>query len=300
MSGTLSPGESTVGFIGTGVMGAPMAGHVLAAGFDVVVWARSAEKATGLLEAGAQWAETPTELAARADAVVTIVGYPADVEALYFGDDGGGDGSLLGAARPGTYLIDMTTSSPALARRIAEAASARGLRALDAPVTGGDRGAREARLSIMVGGEEADAHAVEPLLRAMGTTVVHHGGPGCGQHAKICNQIAIAASMLGACEALAYARGAGLDQARVLESIGAGSAGSWTLANLAPRILAGDFAPGFFVKHFVKDLRIALASAEELGLEVPGTQLAARLYETLLAAGHGEEGTHALYHLYER
>ncbi len=293
---TLAPGSSTIGFIGTGVMGGPMAGHALSAGFDVLVWARSPEKVAGLLEAGASWAENPAALAAASDAVVTMVGYPADVEALYLGD-GGADG-IVGAARPGTYLIEMTTSSPALAVRIAEAAAARGVHVLDAPVTGGDVGAREARLSIMVGGDAGDLAAVEPLLRVFGPTVVHQGPAGSGQHAKVCNQIAVAASMLGACEALAYARAAGLDPARVLESIGAGAAGSWTLQNLAPRILAGDFAPGFFVKHFVKDLRIALDSAAEIDLELPGAALAARLYETLLDAGHGDEGTQALWRLY--
>ncbi len=291
----LAPGRSRIGFIGTGVMGAPMAGHALDSGFEVALWARAPEKVAALLDRGAVWAENPAALAADCDAVVTIVGYPADVEELYLtGDDGG----LVAGALPGTYLIDMTTSSPALAVRIAAAARARGVRALDAPVTGGDVGAREARLSIMVGGEGEDFAAVEPLLRVFGPRVVHQGGPGSGQHAKAANQISIAASMIGACESLAYGRAAGLDLGRVLESISAGSAGSWSLTNLAPRIIAGDFAPGFYIKHFVKDLRIALQSAAELGVELPGAALAARIYIELEAAGYGESGTQALWYHY--
>lgn len=291
----VAPGRSRVGFIGTGVMGAPMVGHALDAGWEVSLWARSPHKVDALLGRGARWEESPQALAESCDVVITIVGYPADVEELYLGD-----GGIVGAARPGSYLIDMTTSSPALALRIAEASAARGVNALDAPVTGGDVGAREARLSIMVGGDAGSFSAVEPLLRTFGPTVVHHGGPGSGQHAKMANQIAIAASMIGVCESLSYGRAAGLDPERVLESVSAGSAGSWSLTNLAPRIVAGDFAPGFFVKHFVKDLGIAVASAAELGVELPGTQLAARLYRELEAAGFGDSGTQALWHHYQR
>ncbi len=289
----LAPGRSRIGFIGIGVMGAPMAGHALDAGFELAIWARSREKAAPLLERGAAWAASPAELAAGCDAVVTIVGYPADVEDLYLAADG-----LVASALPGAYLIDMTTSSPALAMRIAEAGAARGIRVLDAPVTGGDVGAREARLSVMAGGAEEDFAAVEPLLRVFGPRVVRQGGPGSGQHAKAANQIAIAASMIGVCESLSYARAAGLDPVRVLESISAGSAGSWSLSNLAPRIIGGDFAPGFFIKHFVKDLGIALASAADLGIELPGADLAARLYRELEAAGFGESGTQALWFHY--
>jgi 3-hydroxyisobutyrate dehydrogenase len=289
----IAPGSATIGFVGTGVMGGPMAGHALAAGYRVVVNTRTRERAAALLEAGAEWAESPSALAPRCEAVITMVGYPSDVEQVYLGEDG-----LVASARPGTYLIDCTTSSPVLAKRIAKDAEARGVHALDAPVTGGDVGAREARLSIMVGGQAADYAAVERLLRVFGAKVVHQGPAGSGQHAKMANQLAIGASMIGAAEALGYATAAGLDPGRVLESIGAGSAGSWTLTNLAPRMLAGDLAPGFYVRHFVKDLRIALDSAAELGIELPGAELASRLYESLAAAGHGDEGTQAIWRIY--
>lgn len=289
----IAPGSATIGFVGTGVMGGPMAGHALAAGYRVVVNTRTRERAAALLEAGAEWAESPAALAPRCEAVITMVGYPSDVEQVYLAEDG-----LVASARPGTYLIDCTTSSPLLAQRIAKDAEARGVHALDAPVTGGDVGAREARLSIMVGGQAADYAAVEGLLRVFGAKVVHQGPAGSGQHAKMANQLAIGASMIGAAEALGYATAAGLDPGRVLESIGAGSAGSWTLTNLAPRMLAGDLAPGFYVRHFVKDLRIALDSASELGIELPGAELASRLYESLAAAGHGDEGTQAIWRIY--
>jgi 3-hydroxyisobutyrate dehydrogenase len=289
----IAAGTSTIGFVGTGVMGGPMAGHALAAGYRVVVRTRTPERAVGLLEAGAVWAESNAALVQQCDAVVTMVGYPTDVEDVYFGEDG-----LIAAARPGTYLIDCTTSSPVLAGRIAAEAEGQGVHAIDAPVTGGDVGAKEARLSIMVGGTEAEFAEVEGLLRVFGTTVVRQGPAGSGQHTKMANQLAIAGSMIGAAEALGYAKAAGLDPERVLESIGAGSAGSWTLTNLAPRMLAGNFAPGFYIRHFVKDLRIALESASELGIDLPGGQLAARLYESLVAAGYGDDGTQAIWRLY--
>jgi 3-hydroxyisobutyrate dehydrogenase len=291
----IAPGSATIGFVGTGVMGGPMAGHALAAGYRVIVYTRTRERAASLLEAGAEWAESPGALAPLCDAVVTMVGYPADVEEVYLGEAG-----LIANARPGTYLIDCTTSSPALAERMAREADERGVHVLDAPVTGGDVGAREARLSIMVGGVAADFAAVEALLRVFGATVVHQGPAGSGQHTKMANQLAIAASMVGAAEALGYAQAAGLDPERVLESIGAGSAGSWTLTNLAPRMLADNYAPGFYVRHFVKDLRIALDSAAELGIELPGAALASHLYESLVAAGHGDEGTQAIWHIYRK
>lgn len=289
----IAPHKTTVGFVGTGVMGAPMAGHALAAGYRVVVFTRTREKAEPLIETGAEWAPSVAELALRCDVVVTMVGYPADVEGVYLAEHG-----LVASARPGTYLIDCTTSSPALAARIATEAQARGLHALDAPVTGGDVGAREARLSIMVGGTEAEFAEVEPLLQVFGATVLHQGLAGSGQHTKMANQLAIAASMIGAAEALGYANAAGLDLERVLQSVGAGSAGSWSLTNLAPRMLAGNFAPGFYVKHFVKDLRIALESAAELGIELPGGALALQLYESLVEAGYADDGTQAIWRLY--
>jgi 3-hydroxyisobutyrate dehydrogenase len=288
----LEPG-AVIGFVGTGVMGGAMAGHLMDAGYVLRVHNRTREKTAGLVARGARWCETAGEVADGADAVVSIVGYPVDVERVYLGDDG-----LIARARVGALLIDMTTSTPSLAARIAEAAALRGVRALDAPVSGGDVGARDAKLTIMVGGD-SDAFAdAEPLLRVMGPNVVLQGGPGAGQHTKMANQIAIADTIVGVCESLAYAEAAGLDPARVLESIGAGSAGSWQLANYAPRMLRGDFAPGFFVKHFIKDMRIARDEAAAMGVSLPGLLLALELFEELAASGHEDRGIHALYLLY--
>ena len=221
-----------------------------------------------MLARGAEWAESAGEAARGADVVITMVGYPSDVEEAYLGADG-----IIASADSGTLLIDMTTSSPALAGRIASAASARELVALDAPVSGGDVGARNATLTIMVGGDEEAAERAMPVFSAMGKTILRHGGPGAGQHCKMANQIAIAASMLGLAECLAYAVAAGLDRTRVLETLAGGSAQSWTLVNYGPRVLAGDFQPGFYVKHFVKDLRIAIASAEGMRIDLPGLEL---------------------------
>jgi 3-hydroxyisobutyrate dehydrogenase len=285
--------KPTVAFVGTGVMGASMAGHLLDAGYSLVVFNRTKSRADALLARGATWAESPGDAAALADVVVTIVGYPADVEQIYLAP-----GGIVERAREGAVLIDMTTSSPALAQRVSAAAAKRGVYAIDAPVSGGDVGARNATLTIMVGGESAAFARVEELLGVMGTNVVLQGGPGAGQHTKMANQVAIAGSMLATIESLAYAKAAGLDPRRVLDSIGAGSAASWSLANLAPRVLDGDFAPGFFVKHFVKDLRIALDSAEQTGIDLPGCALAKRLYEHLEASGGADLGTQALWLLY--
>ena len=284
----------SIAFIGTGVMGRSMAGHLLNAGHTLHVHNRSREKASALLDQGATWHDTPGSAAAAADFVITIVGFPADVEQIYLGADG-----IVASARPGAVLIDMTTSSPALARRIAEAAAARGCAALDAPVSGGDIGAREARLVIMVGGEEAAFAKARPLLEAMGKNIILQGPAGAGQHTKMANQITIAAAMLSWAEALVYAKRAGLDPARVLESIGAGAATSWSLVNLAPRALSGNFAPGFYVKHFLKDMRIALDSAAELKLELPGLALAKQLYERVAAKGWEDCGTQVIFRLYD-
>jgi 3-hydroxyisobutyrate dehydrogenase len=289
----LGPG-SVVGFVGTGVMGAAMAGHLLDAGYGLRVFNRTRAKAEPLIARGATWCATAGETADGADAVVTIVGYPADVEQVYLGA-----GGLVERAAQGAYLIDMTTSTPSLAVRIAGAASARGVHALDAPVSGGDVGARDAKLTIMVGAEPAAYAAVEPLLRVMGPNVVLQGGPGAGQHTKMANQIAMADTIVGVCESLAYAEAAGLDPNRVLDSIGAGSAGSWQLANYAPRMLRGDFAPGFYVKHFIKDMRIARDEAAAMGVALPGLLLALDLYEELARRGGEDRGIHALYLLYK-
>lgn len=282
-----------IGFIGTGVMGRSMAGHLLDAGYRLRIYNRTAEKARDLVERGAEWAASPGDAADGADVVITMVGYPADVEAVYLAPDG-----IIARARTGAVLIDMTTSSPALAQRIHAAAAEAGLRALDAPVSGGDIGARNAALTIMVGGDADAYESVRPVFAAMGKSIVLQGGPGAGQHTKMANQVAIAGSMLAMVESIAYAEAMGLDPRTVLESITAGSAASWSLQNLAPRILGGDFAPGFYVKHFVKDLRIALESAEQACIVLPGLELAKRLYERLESAGGAELGTQALSLLY--
>lgn len=287
------PDQTTIGFVGTGVMGAAMAGHLIDAGYSLRVHNRTRSKAQPLLAKGAVWCETPGETAHEADVVITMVGYPADVEATYEGAQG-----IIAAAKPGAVLVDMTTSSPDLARRIASAAQLAGVHALDAPVSGGDVGARNATLTIMVGGEESALERVRPVLDVMGSMVTLHGPAGSGQHCKMANQIAIAATMLGLAECLAYAVGAGLDRARVIETLSGGSAQTWTLANYGPRVLAGDFAPGFYVKHFVKDLRIALAAAESMKVALPGTALARRLYEALCDGGGSELGTQAIWLLY--
>ncbi|GAA3411190.1 NAD(P)-dependent oxidoreductase [Paenibacillus hodogayensis] len=291
----IKPGEAAIGFIGIGVMGASMAEHIREAGYELHVYTRTAAKADELVRKGAVWHETPAGLAAACDAVITMVGYPADVEQIYLGHEG-----LVAHTKAGAYLIDMTTSSPLLAKRIHEAAAVKGLHALDAPVSGGDVGARERRLSIMVGGSAEDFAAALPLLELMGTNIVHQGAAGAGQHTKMCNQIAIATNMLGVCEALAYAEAAGLDPAVVLRSIESGAAGSWSLSNLGPRIIAGNFEPGFYVKHFIKDMGIALESAKEMGLDTPGLRLAESLYRQLAEKGYAEKGTQALFKLWEK
>jgi 3-hydroxyisobutyrate dehydrogenase len=269
-----------------------MAGHVQRAGFELHVYNRTKAKAESLLAAGAVWHAEPASLARACDVVFTIVGFPKDVEEVYLGDAG-----LIASANAGSYLVDMTTSSPALARRIAEAGRARSLRVLDAPVTGGDIGAQRAQLSIMVGGDPADFSALEPLFRCMGSAV-HQGTSGFGQHAKLTNQIAIAGTIVGVSEALGYAVRAGLDGEKLLQSISRGAAGSALLLHAGPRMLAGDFAPGFYVKHFIKDLTLALESAQELGLDARATALVKQLYDRLAAQGHADEGTQALFRLY--
>jgi 3-hydroxyisobutyrate dehydrogenase len=278
-----------VGWIGTGVMGASMCGHLVDAGYAATVFTRTASKAEPLLTRGAEWAATPREVAERADVVFTMVGYPRDVRDVVLGKDG-----VLAGASPGDVLVDMTTSEPALAVAIAREAEAHGVGAVDAPVSGGDVGAREARLSIMVGGADEPVRRVEPCLAVMGTTIVHQGGPGSGQHAKAVNQTLVAGTMIGVCEALLYARRSGLDLDRVLASVSSGAAGSWALSNLAPRIVADDLDPGFYVEHFVKDMGIVLDECRRTGLALPGLALVHQLYTALVAQGDGRLGTHAL------
>jgi 3-hydroxyisobutyrate dehydrogenase len=288
------PAIRDIGFIGLGIMGRHMAGHLQRAGHRLHLYNRSRRGADELVAAGSSWHDSPGDVAAHSDMVITMVGHPADVEALYLG--GGG---IVERSRPGALLVDMTTSSPELARRIAAAAAARGLHALDAPVSGGEVGARDARLSIMVGGEAAAFDRALPVLRVMGPSVVRQGGPGSGQHTKMSNQIVIASTMLGVCEGLAYARRAGLDAQAVLASISGGAAGSFALTHLGPRMLGGDFAAGFFTEHFIKDLGIALQEAARMGLELPGLALAKRLYDRLAAQGHARDGTQVLFRHYE-
>ncbi len=286
----LIPENTVIGFIGTGVMGKSMAGHLLHAGFPMIVYNRSKEKAEELIQSGATWAGTPKEVAQQANVIFTIVGYPKDVEEVYLGEHG-----IIINGKPNTYVIDMTTSTPTLAAKIYEEAKNKGIYAVDAPVSGGDIGAQEAKLSIMVGGEQDVFEELRPLFNILGTNVVYQGKAGAGQHTKMCNQIAIASNMIGVCEAIVYAEKAGLDPKKVLTSITSGAAGSWSLSNLAPRMIEGNFEPGFYIKHFIKDMKIALEEADAMGMEAPGLSLAKRLYDLLAEKGEENSATHALY-----
>jgi 3-hydroxyisobutyrate dehydrogenase len=270
-------------------MGSSMCGHLIKQGFQATVYNRSRDKAQTLLAQGAAWADTPKQLAERSDVVFSIVGFPRDVREVLLGADG-----ALAGAKAGAILVDMTTSEPSLAVEVHAAAAARGVHSVDAPVSGGDIGAREARLSIMIGGDEAVVAALRPCFEAMGKTIVHQGGPGAGQHTKMVNQTLIAAGMISVCEALLYAKKAGLNLETVLQSVTPGAAGSWSLSNLGPRIIARNFEPGFFVEHFIKDMGIALAEAERMNLCLPGLALAKQLYEAVRAQGLARKGTHAL------
>ena len=283
------PMGTRIGWIGTGVMGSSMCGHLLTAGYRVTVHSRTQSKAQSLLDRGAQWAENPRAVATQSDVLFTMVGFPQDVRMVYFDETG-----VLGGARAGTILIDMTTTQPSLSRDIAAAASANNLSAIDAPVSGGDVGAKNASLSIMIGGDATSVQAMMPLFELLGKKIVHQGGPGAGQQAKLCNQIVIAGTMIGVCESLLYGYKAGLDLNRMLESIRGGAAACWTLDNLAPKILQRNFEPGFFVEHFIKDMGIALEEAKRMGLVLPCLTLVHQLYQTVQTLGHGRSGTHAL------
>jgi 3-hydroxyisobutyrate dehydrogenase len=294
----MTTSSQRIGWIGTGVMGLPMAGHLVEAGHSVTVSTRTKAKAQPLMDRGAQWADTPAACAEGADVAISMVGYPEDVEAVHLGPTG----TLAASKRP-SFIVDMSTSRPSLARRISEAAAAVGVASVDAPVSGGDVGARNATLSIMVGGDAKAVEAVRPLLEVMGGNVVHQGGPGAGQHTKMVNQILIATNMIGVCEGLLYAAGAGLDPFTVIESVGSGAAGSWSINNLAPRMIRRDFDPGFYVQHFIKDLGIALDESARMGLAMPGLALARQLYEAVRALDGGkggELGTQALLRALER
>ena len=281
--------KPAIGWVGTGVMGASMCGHILDAGYRVTVTTRTESKARGLIDRGAVWAGTPAEVAAASDISCAIVGFPEDVREVFLGSAG-----LLAGASPGDILVDMTTSEPALAIEIAERAGAAGVAAIDAPVSGGDIGARNGTLSIMIGGAEEAVERARPIFETMGKTIVRQGGPGAGQHTKAINQTLIATLMIGLSEALLYGQQAGLDLDTVMESVSGGAAGSWSLTNYGPRILDGDFEPGFFVDHFVKDMGIALREAAAMKLPAPGLALAHELYVSLQAQGLGRKGTQSL------
>ncbi len=291
----MEPGKTRIGWIGTGVMGGAMCGHCMRKGFSATIHTRTREKAAALLEKGASWADSPRAVAEASDVVFTMVGFPSDVREVVLGEDG-----VLSGARGGSILVDMTTTEPTLAREIYTAAGARGVHSIDAPVSGGDVGAREARLSIMAGGDREAVNAVMPLLQAMGRTIVHQGGAGAGQHTKMCNQIVIAGTMIGVCESLIYGHRAGLDLEVMLSSIRGGAAACWGLENIAPRILDRNFDPGFFVDHFVKDMGIALDEAKRMNLALPGLALVHQMYVALQANGGGRNGTQALMLVLER
>jgi len=284
----------TIGFIGIGVMGQSMATNLQLNGYHVNVFTRTMAKAKQLIQNGATWKNSIAELAVASDVIITMVGYPNDVEAVYFNEDG-----ILENARAGTFVVDMTTSKPALAKEIATIAVNKGLYALDAPVSGGDIGAKNGTLAIMVGGEQRAYDQLLPIFQVMGENIILQGDAGAGQHTKLANQITIATNMIGVCEAIVYAKKAGLNPERVLESITTGAAGSWSLSNLTPRMIKGDFAPGFYVKHFIKDMTIAIESAEELGFSTPGLALSLELYQELASMGEKDSGTQALIKLFD-
>ncbi|MBY8912420.1 NAD(P)-dependent oxidoreductase [Bacillus sp. YC2] len=285
--------KKTVGFIGLGVMGNSMASHILEAGYPVLVYTRTKQKADPTLNKGAVWKETVKDLSEEADVIITMVGYPSDVEDIYLSENG-----ILNHAKEGTYVIDMTTSKPSLAKKIAEQAQQKSIYAIDAPVSGGDIGARNGTLAIMAGGDKEAFEACLPIFNVMGENIQYQGPAGSGQHTKMCNQIAIAAGMVGVAEAMAYAQKSGLNPEHVLKSITTGAAGSWSLSNLAPRMLKGDFEPGFYVKHFIKDMGIALEEAELMGEDMPGLALAKSLYDKLAAQGEENSGTQSIYKLW--
>jgi len=286
----IDPGQTNIGWIGTGVMGQSMCGHLIDKGFHATVFTRSKQKAKGLLDKGAAWADSPKAVAEQSDVVFAIVGFPKDVREVFLCEEQG----ALAGSKAGNILVDMTTSEPSLAIEIAEAARKKKVHSVDAPVSGGDVGAKEARLSIMIGGEQEIVEALQPCWEAMGKTIVHQGPPGAGQHTKMVNQILIATNMIGVCESLLYGYKAGLDLETVMKSVSTGAAGSWSLSNLGPRIMANNFDPGFFVEHFIKDMGIALAESRKLGLSMPGLALAEQLYQSVKALGHAKDGTHAL------
>lgn len=282
--------EARIGWIGTGIMGAPMAGHLVRAGYKVSVYNRTREKADALISEGCPWYDSPAAVAGNSDIIFTIVGFPSDVEEVYFGENG-----ILKKTGPDTVVIDMTTTLPELAKRIDHASREKGAHSVDAPVSGGEVGAVKGTLSVMIGGEREVVEAVVPIMEHFSSNMVYQGEAGAGQHTKMCNQIVIAGTMIGVCEALIYGAKAGLDLTTVLNSIGKGAAGCWTLDVLAPKVIDGNFEPGFMVEHYVKDLGIALKEADNMNLNLPGTKLAKELYDRVMEKGLGTKGTQALY-----
>jgi 3-hydroxyisobutyrate dehydrogenase len=289
MQGRAKPGATKLGWIGTGVMGKSMAGHLLSAGYEVTVYSRTRSKSEDLLARGAKWGASPYEVAQGSDIIFTMVGYPHDLREVTLGPAG-----TLAGSKKGNILVDMTTSEPSLAVEIAERAAEQGVGSVDAPVSGGDIGARNAALSIMIGGRPEEVDVVLPCFEVMGKTIKHQGPAGAGQHTKMVNQLLIGPMMIAVCEALLYAQKAGLDPLRVIESVGSGAAGSWSINNLGPRIIRRDFEPGFYVEHFIKDMGIALAEAKRMGLSLPGLGMAEQLYLAVQAQGYGRKGTQAL------
>lgn len=283
-----------IGFIGTGVMGASIVKHLLNAGFEVTVYTRTKSKAAELLALGAKWANTPAEASKDQQIIFTMVGYPKDVEEVYSGEEG-----IFSVANKDTIVVDMTTSEPTLAQKIYEQAKTLQIHSLDAPVSGGDVGAKNGTLSLMIGGDFAVFEKIKPIFEVFGQNIVYQGEAGSGQHTKMCNQIVIASGMIGVCEAMAYGLKAGLKMEDVLRSITAGAAGSWSLSNLAPRMLKGDLEPGFYIKHIIKDMKIALDEAERMNLQLPGLALAKSMYDKLLEEGYGDNGTQALINYYK-
>jgi 3-hydroxyisobutyrate dehydrogenase len=282
-------GKTRVGWVGTGVMGRWMCQHLMTKGYQATVYNRTKEKAQALIEQGAKWADTPKAVAEASDIVFAIVGFPKDVREVFLGKEG-----MLAGSKKGHVLVDMTTSEPSLAREIYEACKAKGVASLDAPVSGGDVGAKNAALSIMIGGDKEAVDGVAPLFECMGKTIIHQGAAGAGQHTKMVNQVLIAANMIAVCEGLLYGYKAGLDLETVFKSVSVGAAGSKALEVLGPRIMARNFEPGFYVEHFIKDMGIALDESKRMGICMPGLALAHQLYIALQAQGYGRKGTHAL------
>ncbi len=286
--------KKAIAFIGTGVMGSSIVKHLLKNNFDVTVYSRTKEKAEPLIELGAKWASTPAEASKEKDIIFTMVGFPKDVEEVYCGENG-----IFETAKEGSIVVDMTTSQPTLAKKIYNIAKEKGIYSVDAPVSGGDIGAKNGTLSIMIGGDLEIFDRLLPIFELFGQNIVYHGEAGNGQHTKVCNQLLVTTNMIGVCESIAYALKAGLDIDKVLESISTGAAGSWSLSNLGPRIIMGDLEPGFYIKHFVKDMNIALTEAEKMQLDLPGLKLSKQIYEVLIDRGYGEKGTQALIKYYD-